>query len=45
MTIYTDILNSIYILIHTMPDNPVIYIYPQTSFMKYCPHPISDKLS
>lgn len=32
MTIYTDILNSIYILIHTMPNNPVIYIYPQTSF-------------
>lgn len=44
-TIYTDILYSIYILINTMPDNPVLYIYSQTSPVKYCypPHSVPDK--
>ena len=35
-TICIEILHSIYILINSMPDNPVIYICPQTSPMKYC---------
>lgn len=44
-TIYINILYSIYILINTMPDNPVLYLYSQTSPVKYCypPHCVPDK--
>lgn len=44
-TIYNNIFNSIYILINTLSDNTVIYIYPQTALMKCLPHSVPYKNS